>query len=106
MTVAVSVTPSSGVARSTVCRVDVTGLANVDTAAYSADADPSEPEIRYYFQATAAGQTTLTSHQFSPSQDGKHTWYTVVLPAAGTWTFAVKKVSDNSSSGTTTFVAS
>lgn len=113
MAVVVSVTPTSGVARMSVLRVNVTGLASNDTTAYDSTPDPSvalggltEPELRYYFKAVLAGSETLRSHTFSPSQDGKHEWNSVVIPAAGTWTITVNKVADDSAVGTTSFVAS
>ena len=113
MAAVVTVTPASGVAKMSVVRVDVTGLASNDAAAYDSTPDPSvalggltEPEIRYYIKGTLDGQDTLRSHEFSPSQDGNHSWNSIVLPAAGTWTFAVCKSADDSVQDDITFVAS
>lgn len=94
MSAALSVTPASGaiLSKRTLCRVDVTGVPLNDTTAYNASNVPTEPEIRYYIRARATGQDDLKSEQFAPSQDGKHTWYGPVFPAAATWTITLRKV--------------
>lgn len=59
-------------------------------------------EIRYYLSAECTGQDTAKSEVFS----GDFTWQNWHAPAAGSWTFHLRKVSDDSSvanSGAKTF---
>jgi hypothetical protein len=102
---AITVTPASGRARMSVLRIDVTGLADTDFSSYDAGTNPAEPEIRYYIEATLGGTRYLKSHEFTPSQAGAHSWNSIVVPEAGTWTFNVATVA-GASQATVEFVAS
>lgn len=57
-------------------------------------------ERRYYLQATKSGESTLRSHVFGPSQDGKHTWDNVMFPSAGSWSVTLRDVSNDSTIAT------
>jgi len=103
---AITVTPTSGRAKMSVLRIDVTGLDDTDFNTYDAAHVPAEHEIRYYIEATLDGTRYLKSHEFTPSQAGKHTWNSIVVPATGTWTFGICDVADDSTKATTEFVAS
>lgn len=88
MTAALSITPASGsiTAKNTVCRIDVTG---------------ADESIKQRIKLTATGQTTLTSpSDFYPNDAGTQQWFSVMFPAAGTWTATLYKVSDDSSLAT------
>ena len=88
MSVALAVTPASGsiTAKSTVVRIDVTG---------------GNPDVTARLKLTASGQTTLISpSDFRPSSDGNHTWFSVMFPAAGSWTATLYKSSDDTSLAT------
>jgi hypothetical protein len=93
-----SITPSSGniTAVVTTCKVSVADAASNDASEYDVEAVPTEPELRYYFTLSKAGQDTLRSHVFSTDADGSHVWNSVTFPAAGTWTLAIKDASDDS----------
>lgn len=78
------------------CRVSVASAANNDEAAYDVNDVPTEPELRYYFLASLAGQDDLKSHEFSTNPDGSAVWNGVIFPAAGTWTLYIKDASDDS----------
>ena len=75
---ALAVTPASGSvnARKDFVRVDVTG---------------ADPTARQRVKAVLAGAETLVSHEFQPSSDGKHSWFNVMFPNAGTWTLTLYK---------------
>lgn len=109
---AITVTPASGRAKMSVLRVDVTAIPVTDTASYDLDnlklypPQTVEDVYTYYIEALLDGTRYLKSHVFTPSEDGKHTWNSIVLPAAGTWTFNINKVVDDTTTATTTFVAS
>ena len=103
---AVSVTPTSGTAKMSVVRIDVSGLADTAFDQYNPAARPAEPPIVYYIEGTKGGTRYLKSHTFTPSADGDHTWNSVVLPETGTWTFAVATVSGDVTQASTTYVAS
>jgi hypothetical protein len=83
MAAALTVTPASGAirARKDFVRVDVTGGDDI---------------TRLRIKATAAGQQTLTSHEFVCSDDGKQLWPSVMFTAAGAWTLTLYKTADNS----------
>lgn len=62
----------------------------------------TDAAINYYLSAECAGQDTARSVVFS----GDFTWDGWVAPAAGAWTFNLRKTSDDSSvanSGAITF---
>lgn len=108
MSAAITVTPSSGTAEMTVFYPKVTGLDANDATAYDNTKYPSEPELTYYVRATATGEATLKSVTFAPNPDGTAApvpegW---VLSNNATWTFSVRKTSDDSSVATVDVVAS
>jgi hypothetical protein len=76
MSAALAVTPASGAieAIEDVVRIDVTG---------------GDPEIRQRIKATKTGEDDLVSHEFQPSSDGKHSWFSIMFPAAGSWTLTL-----------------
>lgn len=96
---AVSITPASGsiTAASTVCKINATAVDSNDATAYDANLDPSEPELRYYFELSKSGTDSLISHTFSSSSDGLHQWDNVIFPVAGSWTLTLRDASDDSS---------
>ena len=98
MSVAVTCTPTSPDAASSDCVIAVSGLAANDTAAHDVTKYPMDPEIAYYFEATASGAQTLKSHAFAPN-GGAHRWMDVMFPSAGSWTVHVRKVSGDASAG-------
>jgi hypothetical protein len=106
MAAAVSVTPTSGTGEMTVVRVDFTGLADTAFDQYNPAAVPAEPPITYYGLVSKSGTAILKSHTFTPSQDGKHSWFDIVLPSAGTYAFSVATTSGDQTQASTTFVAS
>ena len=71
-----AVTPASGSinARKDFVRVDLTG---------------GDETIRQRIKAEATGEETLVSHEFQPSDDGKHSWFNVMFPGAGSWTLTL-----------------
>jgi len=73
---ALAVTPASGSinSRKDFVRVDLT------------DGDET---LRQRIKAELAGAETLTSHEFQPSSDGKHSWFNVMFPDAGSWTLTL-----------------
>lgn len=94
-----SITPASGsiTAKSSACRIDVDAATQNDLTAFDADLYPTSPEVRYYILADApAGTDDLKSHEFSPDEDGKHSWNGVIFPAAGSWTLRLRNASDDS----------
>lgn len=85
MSAALSITPASGsiTAKNTICRIDVT------------DADES---ITQRLKIEKTGETTLVGpSDFNPSDDGKHTWFSVMFPSAGTWTAVLYESDDEES---------
>lgn len=87
MAAALAVTPASGsiTAAHDFVRVDVTG---------------GDETVRCRIKAEADGAETLVSHEFQPSNAGKHTWDNVMFPAAGSWTLTLYQTSDDSSLAT------
>lgn len=106
MSAAVSITPAAPVSKVSACRIDVTGADLNDATAYNAGTIPTEPELRYYLRLRKAGVDDLKSETFAPSTDGKHSWYTVTIPASGTWTLTLRKASDDSQVATASVVVS
>jgi len=84
---ALAVTPASGsiTAAATVVRVDVTG---------------GNPDARQRVKAECTGAETLVSHEFSPSSDGNHSWFSIMFPVAGSWTLTLYDTSDDSTLAT------
>jgi len=72
-------------AKSTVVHISASGVDNVD--------ETDNSEIRYYISAECAGQDSARTPVFA----GDFTWDGWVAPAAGSWTFHLRKVSDDSS---------
>lgn len=105
MAAAVTVVPTSGTGTVTVVRVDYTGLADTAFDQYNPAARPAEPPITYYGEVSKGGTRYLKSHVFTPSQDGKHSWFDVVLPDDGTYVFAVATTSGDVTQASTTFTA-
>lgn len=87
MSAALAVTPASGsiTAAKDFVRVDLTG---------------GDETVRQRIKAEAAGEATLVSHEFQPSNDGLHTWFNVMFPAAGTWTLTLYATEDDSTLAT------
>jgi hypothetical protein len=109
MAAAVAITPASGsvIHEKSACQISTSGLPDNDTTAYDSTKYPSSPMITYYFQLAATGQPTLKSPVFAPAYDGTAIWPgSVIIPAAGTWTLTVNKVSDGSASATASVVVS
>ena len=88
---ALAVTPASGSinAKKDFVRVDVTGAGQT---------------VRQRVKAELAGAETLVSHEFQPSGDGKHSWFNVMFPAAGTWTLTLYTTSNDASVTTASVV--
>jgi hypothetical protein len=105
---AVTITPASGsiTAAMTVCKINATSTDANDASAYNASAVPTEPELRYYFEASKSGTDSLVSHVFAPSADGDHEWDSVIFPEAGAWTLDLKDASDDSVVATTAVTVS
>ena len=76
------------------------------TTGYDTDNYPASPQVLYYFTVEADGEDTLTSEVFSTSFAEAHTWPSVIIPAAGTWTAHLRLVEDDSSVANTTITAS
>lgn len=108
MAAAVTIYPASGsiTAAMTVCRITASGADLNDASEYDEDATPSEPELRYYFQASKTGTDPLVSHVFAPSPAGAHEWNSVIFPVAGSWTLTLKDASDDSTVATTSVTVS
>lgn len=84
---ALAVTPASGSinAKKDFVRVDVTS---------------ADQTLRQRVKAELAGAETLVSHEFQPSSDGKHSWFNVMFPAAGSWTLTLYNTDGNGSLAT------
>lgn len=92
MAVTVTATPSSGTATQTVFRIDAAGLSDTDTSNYDAGDIPTEPGFRYYFEMSEGGTIKGRSAIAQPdSADGNLTWFNVITPDAGDYTFSVKR---------------
>ena len=97
MPAAITHTPTTPVAKSSACRVNVTGAPVNDASAYDANLYPTEPEIRYYLAFEKAGSDTGKSQIFSPAADGTFEFNSYIFPDAGSWTIHLRKESDDSS---------
>lgn len=73
------------VSKMTAIHIAATEVDNVD--------ETDNSEIRYYLSAECTGQDTAKSVVFA----GDFSWDGWVAPAAGSWTFHLRKVSDDSS---------
>lgn len=87
MSAALAVTPASGAihAKQDFVRIDVTG---------------GDETIRQRIKATKSGEDDLVSHEFQPSDDGTHSWFNIMFPAAGSWTLTLYKTADDSTLAT------
>lgn len=93
MSVAIAITPASGsiTAKSTVCRIDVTGADVNDATAYNSAVYPTEPPFVYHLLIDApAGTDDGKSYTFTPNADGNHTFNNYIFPAAGSWTIRLR----------------
>jgi hypothetical protein len=106
MTASVTATPTSGTAVLTVFRATCSGVPNNTATGYDTTAYPTEPQVTYYFKASASGQTTLKGPVFSTNGAGDAEWDGLIIPAAGSWTIGVYKTSDDSSVATTAVTVS
>jgi hypothetical protein len=96
-----AIVPASGAitATKTVCRVTVASAPTNDSAAFDPTKYPTEPAIVYYIDFTLGGVVYGKSYLFTPN-GGAHVFNNYIFPAAGAWTVAIKKASDNSSVAT------
>lgn len=110
MAEAIACSPASPVNSVDACEISASGLAANDAAAYDTNLYPTEPQLVYYFKASATGEDDLISPRFSPaadtSADVDAEWHTVVFPAAGTWTVGVYADADDSEVVATTVTVS
>lgn len=103
MAVALAITPASGsiTAKSTVCRIDVTGGATNTVTGYDTSKYPSEPAVVYYILANApAGTDDGKSYLFSVAADGTHTFNNYTFPIAGSYTLRLRDNADDSDKAT------
>jgi hypothetical protein len=103
MVAALAITPASGsiTAKSSVCRIDVTG-APVNTATgYSTSVYPQSPAIVYYILIDApVGTDDGKSYLFSPASDGTHSLMDYTFPVAGSYTLRLRDNADASDKAT------
>ena len=98
MAAAVAITPASGsiTAKSSACRIDISGAAGNTLTGYDPAQYPSSPERRYYITTEESGTEYGRSHVFAPN-GGAHQWMNYIFPHAGSWTVHLRNVSDDSS---------
>ena len=116
---ALAITPASTSihARSTYCRVNVTGAPSNTVTGYTTSIYPTEPAVKYYLLFTPPpGKFTgvapdvlrpVTAHKsyiFTPSEDGKHEFNSFVFDADGTWTVDLCDAADDSVAATLSVV--
>lgn len=99
MTAAIDITPASGniTAKSTVCRIDVSGQPAQDESAFDATKYPTEPEILYYLAFELGGEEYGRSPVFGVTPVGAHQFNNYIFPEAGSWTVNLRHVDDDSS---------
>lgn len=99
MSVALAITPASGsiVAKSTACRVNVTGADVSDLGLYNPAVYPTAPGIQYYLSFEKSGEDSGRSQVFEVAADGSFEFNSYIFPASGTWTLHLRKAADNSS---------
>lgn len=103
MVAALAITPASGsiTAKTTVCRIDVTGADPNTLTGYDAADYPSSPPIVYYLLIDApAGTDDGRSYTFTTGADGKHTFNNYTFPAAGSYTVRLRDSADDSDAAT------
>lgn len=76
---------SNPIAKQTVVNVVSADVDSVD--------ETTDAEITYYLSAECTGQDTAKSPVFS----GNYSWLGWIAPAAGSWTFHLRKTADDSS---------
>ena len=98
MAAAVAITPASGsiTAKSSACRIDISGASGNDLSSYDEDAYPTSPELRYYITTEEGGVEYGRSHVFAPN-GGAHQWMNYIFPHAGSWTVYLRNVADDTS---------
>lgn len=108
MSAAVAVSPASGSITHlvTAVRVTCTGAPSNTATGYDPTLYPSEPAVNYYFKLAKSGQDSLKSPVFSTNPGGTAEWNDVIIPAAGTWTLTLSKVSDDTAAATASVVVS
>lgn len=93
MSVTITVTPASPVAKVDACKVLVEGLTLNDATTYDAGHSPSMDEVRYYLTFELGGAVKGKSHVFAcnygEDYDG---FFNYIFPEAGSWTVRVSKV--------------
>lgn len=103
MAAAIAITPASGsiTAKSTVCRVNITGADANTSTGYDADDYPQKPAIVYYLLFDAPdGTDDGRSYTFTPAADGTHIFNNYTFPAAGSWTVRLRDSADDSDAAT------
>lgn len=98
MTASVDIDPTSGNITHllTAAKITCSDEPSNDSASFDASEYPTEPAIVYKFVASLAGQDDLVSNTFSTNPSGTAEWPSVLFPAAGTWSVALKDTSDDS----------
>ena len=93
MAASVTATPSSGTATKTAFRIDALGIEDTNFSTYDSTPTPpafAETAYTYTIIGHEGGNVKLRSQVFTPdSSTGKHSWQGVIVPDAGSWTFAV-----------------
>lgn len=99
MSAAVAITPASGsiVAKSTACRVNVTGADVWDLTQYDAGQYPTSPGVRYYLSFEKSGSDSGKSQVFEVAADGSFEFNSYIFPDAGSWTLHLRLEADDSS---------
>lgn len=102
MAASLSIVPSGQgntpiLAKTSACRISVTGADQNDVAGYDdppATIYPTMPEIQYYIHLDGPGTDDMRSHVFGVDENGGHTWDNVVFSQTGTWTIRLRKTND------------
>lgn len=106
---ATTITPSTAtpVAEKTAINLTVAGAPANTATGYNTANYPASPAIKYYISINKSGTNSLVSNVFTPdSVNGAYVWPSVTIPAAGTWTAQLRRVSDNVSVANATITAS
>lgn len=109
MPAAVAITPASGsiTAKTTVCKVAVTGASANILASYTTSVYPTSPQSQFYLLFDApAGTDDGRSYVFNVASDGTHLFNNYIFPAAGSWTIRLRKASDDSDVATASVTVS
>lgn len=97
---------STPVAKTQVINIAATGADDNTLTGYDPDEYPSSPAVNYYFSIEKSGADSLVSEVFTTNSDGTHTWPSVIIPSAGSWTAHLRKASDDSSVASAAITAS